>query len=364
VAPSAAAVNPFAKIQLAAPTTSVTTTTTTTTTAGGFPGFSATTSTAAAPTASSGDSKLEQLGKAFEKYQSTVDIATDPSKALLQYMVSHQTLIATKENSASKSSSKTTTTTSSSSGSANTSTSLFGGGGSPSPAAPFASKSQFPSMSAPAPSSASSSNEPPKPLFPSAGSGTSAPVVPFSFATPSSSTGSTSTPTFSFGKPVATLPPAAAVPTPAPAASNNANANDDDAPVPAEEATAPLEKADVDWEELLEVNVRFHRMARGKKDWSKAVKGPLKVQEHKSNSSRRIVMRDGAGKVLLNVGISKGMSFEKNTEPPTKPGKGPRTTVRFMGLESNERGPETFLIICRPDMLDEFHGKLEELANK
>lgn len=72
-----------------------------------------------------------------------------------------------------------------------------------------------------------------------------------------------------------------------------------------------------------------------------------------------MVMRDQSGKVLLNVGISQGMSFNKSKQgkPPKEMGK-----IVFVGLMDEQRGMEQFALVCKPENLDGLHGKLEELA--
>jgi hypothetical protein len=212
-----------------------------------------------------------------------------------------------------------------------------------------------------------------KPLFPAVA--TSAPAtVPFSFNTKSSP--GAPAPTFSFGgstaKPAsspATAPitgfsfnlaqPVAAAPVaaPVPAASAPAPAADagdgEDGEEEADEQVV-LESADVDWNGVYQCKAKvYHYRDEGK--ISRFGNGDIKVQRHKTNGTRRMVMRDVAGKVLMNMGISNGMSFHKII----KQGK---ACVNFIGLMDTGRGSEMFLLLCRTDDLDKLHSTLEELA--
>jgi hypothetical protein len=115
-----------------------------------------------------------------------------------------------------------------------------------------------------------------------------------------------------------------------------------------------LESADVDWNGVYQCKAKvYHHRDEGKP--SRFATGDIKVQRHKTNGTRRMVMRDVAGKVLMNMGISNGMSFHKII----KQGK---ACVNFIGLMDTGRGSEMFLLLCRTDDLDKLHSTLEELA--
>jgi hypothetical protein len=216
-----------------------------------------------------------------------------------------------------------------------------------------------------------------KPLFPAVD--TSAPAtVPFSFSTkpspespaPSFSFGGSTAakpasspapaPAFSTGfsfnlaQPAAAAPaapvPVPAVPTPAPAADAEGG---EDGQEEAEEQVA-LESADVDWDGVFLCKARvYHHRDEGKP--SRFASGEIKLQRHKINGTRRMVMRDVAGKVLMNMGIASGMSFQKSIMQG-------KARVNFFGLMDEDRGSEMFLLLCRTDDLDKLHSTLEELT--
>lgn len=73
-----------------------------------------------------------------------------------------------------------------------------------------------------------------------------------------------------------------------------------------------------------------------------------------------MVMRDIAGKVTLNVGISKDTKFQKTTQL-TKSGK-PVAKISFVGIRDEERGGETLTIVCAAQCHDDFHRKLIEMS--
>ena len=208
-----------------------------------------------------------------------------------------------------------------------------------------------------------------KPLFPAVAI-TAPATVPFSFSTKPSP--GAPAPSFSFGgsaaKPASSptpasstgfsfnlAQPAAAAPASAPAAPAPAPSADaeDGEEVEADEQIV-LESADVDWNQVFQCKARvYHHRDEGKP--SRFASGDIKVQRHKTNGTRRMVMRDVAGKVLMNMGIASGMSFQKSIMQG-------KARVNFVGLMDSDRGSEMFLLLCKTDELDKLHSTLEELA--
>lgn len=135
--------------------------------------------------------------------------------------------------------------------------------------------------------------------------------------------------------------------------------NDSAAPTEDGEPTI-LESADGDWDQLLTAKVKVYHY-RNENKATKFALGDIKVQQSKTDSSkRRMVLRDGAGKVLLNVGISSGMSFSKSLVK-RKTGKS-MGSITFIGVMSAEKGAEKFTIVCTDADLDRLHSKFDELS--
>jgi hypothetical protein len=206
-----------------------------------------------------------------------------------------------------------------------------------------------------------------KHLFPAVASSAPA-AVPFSFSTKSSP--GAPAPSFSFGgstaKPASSpapasstgfsfnlAQPAAAAPAPA-APAPAADAGDGEDGQVEDDEQIVLASADVDWNEVFQCKSRvYHHRDEGKP--SRFASGDVKVQRHKTNGTRRMVMRDVAGKVLMNMGIASGMSFQKSIMQG-------KARVNFVGLLDKDRGSELFLLLCKTDDLDKLHSTLEELA--
>lgn len=102
---------------------------------------------------------------------------------------------------------------------------------------------------------------------------------------------------------------------------------------------------------------------RNEKKMTKFASGGVKLQQQKANpKSARLVLRDTAGKVLLNVGISKDMPIRRKDQTP-KPGKTPTSLINFVGILDAERGAESFALICSQEDADSFYSKLKELTS-
>jgi hypothetical protein len=192
----------------------------------------------------------------------------------------------------------------------------------------------------------------------------------FSFGTNSAATAAAPSPATSSGFSFAPAAKSAA-PTPgsnvkialSPVPAHSANNGDgvDDENPPAEEKTE-LESADGDWNELMNVRIRaYHYRPEGVA--KKFASGGLKVQQSKSDLKiHRMVLRDAAGKVLLNVGVSQGMKFKKTVQT-TKPGGKPMATIIFFGIHDEERGVEKFCLLSATDDATKLHAKFEQLSS-
>jgi hypothetical protein len=209
--------------------------------------------------------------------------------------------------------------------------------------------------SAPAPSTT-----PPKFSFGSSAPAAAASPPPapsgFSFAPPPKE----ATPAFSFNSAPAPTPPAAPVAA-APAAPKTTTVSEggdgvedkDDEPV-------VLASADEEWNLVYTTKVKAYHHRDGPA--ARFATDALKVQQHKTDSSnRRMVMRDATGKVLMNLKIAVGMTFQSNLTPG-KGGKKSVARIIFYGLMDEKRGAEMFTLICKAEDMDALHSKLEEMA--
>ena len=85
----------------------------------------------------------------------------------------------------------------------------------------------------------------------------------------------------------------------------------------------------------------------------------LRCYRHKISNKHRLVIRNQIGKVQFNVGVSKGMMFDK----VTKDGKKGKTAfVKFMAVEDASKGPEQFMLQVKPECLDSLHDILKSMA--
>ena len=117
-------------------------------------------------------------------------------------------------------------------------------------------------------------------------------------------------------------------------------------------------EADKDWNNVNKTGVVFLYHYRDNKVPKKFAKGTLKLQEHKEDSmNRRAVMRNETGKVVFNVAISKGLTFEKRSDKARN-----QHRIIFNAVEDAKRGPEMFMLRCKEERIDELHKKLISMA--
>lgn len=170
------------------------------------------------------------------------------------------------------------------------------------------------------------------------------------FARPAD-TSATKKSTFAFG-PAATAP-APSVAAPAPVGGDN------DSGFPTEPSKEAERNSDPEYNTLYDVNkVKFYAM-EGEK-WKGFATGPLRIDQHVSLGSRRMVLRDSqSGKVHLNLSISKGMTFKK-----IEKGSGVklRKYISFMGIRNEKVGSEMFMFSTSLEDHTNLLAKLCELA--
>ena len=105
--------------------------------------------------------------------------------------------------------------------------------------------------------------------------------------------------------------------------------------------------------------VRAKHMKFENKTWKKFGAGILRLYRHKTTSKHRMVIRNEIGKVQFNVGVSRGMTFEKII----KDGKqGKATFAKFFAVEDASKGPEAFMLQVKPDCLDKLHETLTNMV--
>eukprot|EP00526_Cylindrotheca_closterium_P012674 CAMPEP_0113628612 /NCGR_PEP_ID=MMETSP0017_2-20120614/14827_1 /TAXON_ID=2856 /ORGANISM="Cylindrotheca closterium" /LENGTH=456 /DNA_ID=CAMNT_0000538927 /DNA_START=125 /DNA_END=1495 /DNA_ORIENTATION=+ /assembly_acc=CAM_ASM_000147 len=222
------------------------------------------------------------------------------------------------------------------------------------------------------------SSTPSKPLFPPS-TNARAPSL-FSFGSTSASGGSSTSPkpTFAFGNPAASSPAPApttstgfgfafggktestgSATTPTASTIPSEKENQDSSNKEEEDGSSTQQSADNDWNEVYSTKVKvYHHRENVAVAFAK---GPLKLQELKSNVGvKRMVMRDIAGKVTLNVAISSSMNFAK-TQQKTKSGS-VVAKISFVGIRDTDRGGETLTMVCVAAHQDEFYGKLVEMS--
>ena len=93
-------------------------------------------------------------------------------------------------------------------------------------------------------------------------------------------------------------------------------------------------------------------------EWKSKFTGILRVCQHKTTNKPRVVIVNEIGKVHFNVGISKGMPFEKVLNS-----KGKAAYVRFMAFEDAKKPGELVMLKVKPEQqVDELHRILKSLV--
>jgi nucleoporin NUP2 len=135
--------------------------------------------------------------------------------------------------------------------------------------------------------------------------------------------------------------PAAAAPAPAAAAGGD----EDAMPL---EAPASLGRAEGEEDEIVEYEVRakLYRFNVEEKSYGDMGKGVLRTMKHKQTGSRRLVLRNDGGKVLLNLRVYEGMKLDVKTD-----------AIGFVAKE--EGGPVTYLLRVKPSNLAPLKAAME-----
>lgn len=187
----------------------------------------------------------------------------------------------------------------------------------------------------------------------SMGASAAPPAGTFSFASKPAAD-APAAPSFSFGA----TPSSSAGSAPSTATTSNGN---NDEPISNPDNGNVVEKVEqeenAEEEILLEVRAKHIKSENGK--WKKYGAGVLRLYRHKVTSKCRMVIRNEIGKVQFNVGVSKGMKFEKVIKD-TKKGKA--AFVKFGAVEDASKGLESFMLQVKPDCVDKLHKTLEGMV--
>ena len=174
----------------------------------------------------------------------------------------------------------------------------------------------------------------------------------FSFtgsSAPAPAEATVSKPTFSFG-----AQPAA----PRSGGSNN-TANEDDPTSNPDDGKLDIgQEENEDEETLYEVRARLLRMSD--KGWNKQGTGALRLYRNKTSDNKKMVLRNGAGKVMFNVAVSKGMKFQKVSHK--KKGGKDIWFVHFLAVEDAHEGPKPVRLNVGESDIGRLHEELEKLA--
>jgi hypothetical protein len=127
---------------------------------------------------------------------------------------------------------------------------------------------------------------------------------------------------------------------------------EDDA-MPKEEPSKVEAIADPHWKDIYSFHAKYYKYAEN--EWKSYCRALVKVEVHRENGKKRMVMRDGIGKVQLNLSLAKGMKFQSVP-------KGKKTFIRFTALQDPVVGPENFMYQVKPAVMEEAVAELNRLA--
>mmetsp|Transcript_3057 Transcript_3057/g.6713 ORF Transcript_3057/g.6713 Transcript_3057/m.6713 type:complete len:466 (+) Transcript_3057:177-1574(+) len=165
--------------------------------------------------------------------------------------------------------------------------------------------------------------------------------------------GASSAPKFSFGAPSSSSLASSA--TSAPVSNSN---NDDPTSNPDDGKIDQVEQEENSEEEILH-EVRAKRLTFENNEWKKYGTGVLRLYRHKVSSKHRMVIRNEIGKVQFNVGVSKGMKFEKVVKSSKK---GQVAFIKFLAVEDASKGMEPFMLQVKPECVDKLHDSLNGIV--
>ena len=120
-------------------------------------------------------------------------------------------------------------------------------------------------------------------------------------------------------------------------------------------APEKVEKSeDADWTIVREVRAKYYRNDNGA--WKGLATGLLRLEGHKKDESNRMVMRDGSGKLQLNLSVTKGMPIMEQTSAKGK------TFILFVAVQDENKGPQQFKLQVKPADFSETLGVLKGMA--
>jgi hypothetical protein len=180
-------------------------------------------------------------------------------------------------------------------------------------------------------------------------------ATPTTTSAPASSwTVTKSAPSFSFGGPPQTAPISHNA-----VGANNNDDDDDDPTSNPDDGKIDTVIQEENTDEVVLHYVRAKHMKYEDKQWKKYGAGMLRCYRHKISNKHRLVIRNEIGKVQFNVGVSRGMMFDKIAKDGKK---GKTAFVKFMAVEDASKGPEQFMLQVKPECLDSLHDVLKSMA--
>ena len=114
-------------------------------------------------------------------------------------------------------------------------------------------------------------------------------------------------------------------------------------------------------QELHSVRAKYLRRVASEADstkmeWKSFAAGVLRLYKNNDDDKCKIVLRDAAGKVRLNLNIAKGTSFR------SLPAKNDARSVQFLSIMDEKVGLEQFILKTKQQHFDELLKALESMA--
>eukprot|EP00903_Cladosiphon_okamuranus_P012749 g11919.t1 len=142
----------------------------------------------------------------------------------------------------------------------------------------------------------------------------------------------------------------AGVAIPPPAAAGNTAADEEDA-MPKEDPSK-LERAPGEENEEVvgQFRAKLFRFKSSEKAWGDMGVGMLRLMKHTTNDSRRMVLRNDMGKVILNAAVYAGMGVTKA-----------KNTIKFVANVEGD-GPTTFMVKVTADDINDLRTRVVGLV--
>mmetsp|Transcript_19788 Transcript_19788/g.30547 ORF Transcript_19788/g.30547 Transcript_19788/m.30547 type:complete len:437 (-) Transcript_19788:136-1446(-) len=171
----------------------------------------------------------------------------------------------------------------------------------------------------------------------------------------SSSAGTSFSAGFNFTKTSAPAPAA-----PATALNNNNDSSDGALP---DSSSDPLGKAEEsDHDTVLTVGLVSYYKNVNKKPKKFLEDQALHLETHKVDKTHRMLMRDAAGKVMLNLKVFEGQTFQGKRKKNKKGQE--KAYIRFLAVQDADEGLQSFILSLQPKDLDKTLEVLEKMAQK